>query len=148
MNLSQDQSLAKVYDISAGFEPNITTGWSLYQDMSFLGVGAPLWDYPIDLPPHLIPDLAGMASAYYETVANTVTKNNVLPSGDQHTAGNTVPCSLAFKLVIQCNNKGFDLVELDIRLRDGYRAARNPMEGCSIDNSVLLAVLADVAGMP
>jgi arsenic resistance protein ArsH len=36
------------------------------------------------------------------------------------------------------------MVELDAKLRHGYRNARSPLEGCRVTNWVLLSVLAEI----
>lgn len=56
----------------------------------------------------------------------------------------TTLCSIAFHLVIQCNRIGKDLLELETKLRYGYRMPAIPGEGCRVDNKTLLAVLAEL----
>ncbi|KAL1962411.1 hypothetical protein VTN77DRAFT_9682 [Rasamsonia byssochlamydoides] len=56
----------------------------------------------------------------------------------------TTLCVVALQLVIHCNKKKVDMLELNMKLRCGYRRAQTPQEGCRIDNRVLLAVLAEI----
>ena len=59
-------------------------------------------------------------------------------------ADNTTLCSLAFSLIMNNNRKGYDVAEIDLRLRAGYRYGSAPSEGCRVDNKVLFSVLADI----
>jgi hypothetical protein len=58
---------------------------------------------------------------------------------------NTTLCSIAYRLVFQCNRRGLGETELHIRMNHGFQKGKNPMEGCRIDNKVLLAVLAEIS---
>ncbi|KAB8229545.1 uncharacterized protein BDW43DRAFT_188947 [Aspergillus alliaceus] len=59
---------------------------------------------------------------------------------------NTTVCAVALELVMNCNTKNLSILELDMRLRCGYRSARFQWEGCRVDNRVLFAVLAEITG--
>ncbi|KAL1958500.1 hypothetical protein VTO42DRAFT_4364 [Malbranchea cinnamomea] len=56
----------------------------------------------------------------------------------------TTLCSVAFRLIVQCNHKGMDVLELETKLRYGYRMPANPGDPCRVDNKTLLAVLAEL----
>ncbi|OJJ67595.1 hypothetical protein ASPBRDRAFT_333099 [Aspergillus brasiliensis CBS 101740] len=56
----------------------------------------------------------------------------------------TTVCAVALELVMNCNTKNLSILELDMRLRCGYRSARFQWEGCRVDNQVLFAVLAEI----
>lgn len=56
----------------------------------------------------------------------------------------TTLCSIAFHLIVQCNRAGKDVLELETKLRCGYRMPAFPGQGCRVDNTTLLAVLAEL----
>jgi hypothetical protein len=58
--------------------------------------------------------------------------------------GETTLCSVAFNLIIQCNRTGKDVLELETKLRYGYKMPAGPGEGCRVDNGTLLAVLCEL----
>ncbi|KAL4996653.1 hypothetical protein BDV10DRAFT_171567, partial [Aspergillus recurvatus] len=62
--------------------------------------------------------------------------------------GETTLCSVAFHLIIQCNRTGKDVLELETKLRYGYKMPAGPGEGCRVDNVTLLAVLAELVSEP
>lgn len=81
----------------------------------------------------------------------------LLPPTNQSTIGLNMPiglvdpilqdttlCAVAIQIVRHCNKKNLSMVELDAKLRHGYRNARSPLEGCRVTNWVLLSVLAEI----
>jgi hypothetical protein len=58
---------------------------------------------------------------------------------------NTTLCSLACQWVIQCNSKGVELDVLYFRMEHGFKQGNSAMEGCRVDNQVLLKVLAEIS---
>ncbi|CAG8887039.1 unnamed protein product [Penicillium egyptiacum] len=58
---------------------------------------------------------------------------------------NTTLCSLACQWVIQCNTKGVELDVLYYRMERGFKQGNSPMEGCRVDNHVLLRVLTEIS---
>ncbi|RHZ70327.1 hypothetical protein CDV55_107782 [Aspergillus turcosus] len=56
----------------------------------------------------------------------------------------TTLCAVAIQIVRRCNMKNLSMLELDDKLRHGYRVARSPLEGCRVNNWVLLTVLAEI----
>lgn len=56
----------------------------------------------------------------------------------------TTLCTVAIQIICYCNKKGLSMFELDTKLCQGYRDAKSPLEGCRIDNCVLLSVLAEI----
>lgn len=68
--------------------------------------------------------------------------SNAVPAED--ISDTTSLCSWAFSLVLKNNLKGYSAADLDLKLRAGYRHGATPIEGCRIDNKILLNVLAEV----
>lgn len=58
---------------------------------------------------------------------------------------NTTLCSLACQWVIQCNTKGVELDVLYFRMERGFKQGNSPLEGCRVDNQVLLKVLTEIS---
>jgi arsenic resistance protein ArsH len=56
----------------------------------------------------------------------------------------TTLCAVAIQIVRRCNKKDLSMLELDDKLRHGYMIARSPLEGCRVNNWVLLTVLAEI----
>ncbi|KAL4926369.1 uncharacterized protein BDV17DRAFT_293588 [Aspergillus undulatus] len=56
----------------------------------------------------------------------------------------TTVCAVALEMVMKCNKRGLTILDLDMRLRRGYRSALFQWEGCRVDNRVLFAVLAEI----
>lgn len=65
------------------------------------------------------------------------------------TSGNdnkrTTLCSLAFRLVAQCNKRGVDLQVIHIWMQHGFQLAMASNEGCRVDNQVLLDILTQIS---
>jgi hypothetical protein len=64
--------------------------------------------------------------------------------GGAATEEDTTLCSVAYSLVTISNRKGYNVSDLDIKLRAGYRYTATTFEGCRIENKVLLGVLAEI----
>lgn len=60
-------------------------------------------------------------------------------------SGSTTLCTTAFSLVLAQNPNGYSSEYLDKKLRAGYRLSTTPLEGCRVQNHVLLEVLAEIA---
>lgn len=91
------------------------------------------WSLPTEQAPadlSMTEDLAGMIRRTDSTAGSV---NN-----------ETTLCSIAFHLVVQCNKSGKDVLELETKLRYGYKMPALPGEGCRVDNRTLLAVLAEL----
>jgi hypothetical protein len=58
---------------------------------------------------------------------------------------NTTLCSLACQWVVQCNVKGVELDVLYLRMERGFKQGKSPLEGCRVDNHVLLSLLAEIS---
>ena len=54
-------------------------------------------------------------------------------------------CSVAYRLISQLNNRQYDDMEIDIRIRSGFRLGRTQSEDCRVDIGALLAVLAEIS---
>jgi hypothetical protein len=54
-------------------------------------------------------------------------------------------CSVAYRLILQFNKRQYDDMEIDIRIRCGFRLGRTQSEDCRVDIGVLLAVLAEIS---
>lgn len=57
----------------------------------------------------------------------------------------TTLCSLAYRLVAQCNRQGLDMHAIHVRMQHGFQQGRSPGEGCRVDNQVLLATLTEIS---
>jgi len=75
-------------------------------------------------------------------LAHTNGASNGLPA---QLSGSTTLCTTAFSLVLAQNPDGHSSEYLDKKLRAGYRFSTSPLEGCRIQNHVLLEVLAEIA---
>jgi hypothetical protein len=71
-------------------------------------------------------------------------ENNSLAS-PRSDASTTTLCTTAFSLILENNRKGYSPTDLDLKLRVGYRFSATPLEGCRVDNHVLMEVLADIS---
>lgn len=90
-----------------------------------------------------------------DTLSAESTEPNIEPSSYQGTQEatetspssnmNTTLCSLACQWVIQCNTKGVELDVLYFRMERGFRKGNNPLEGCRVDNQVLIKVLTEIS---
>ena len=54
-------------------------------------------------------------------------------------------CSVAYRLILQFNKRQYDDMEIDIRIRCGFRLGRTQSEDCRVDIGVLFAVLAEIS---
>lgn len=61
------------------------------------------------------------------------------------TGSSTTLCSLAYEWVIRCNQRGIDLHVISMWMQHGFQLGRSPMEGCRVDNRVLLAALTRIS---
>ncbi|KAJ5157486.1 uncharacterized protein N7482_008586 [Penicillium canariense] len=57
----------------------------------------------------------------------------------------TTLCSLAYQWVLQCNKRGIDLHIISMWMQPGFQTGSDPLEGCRVDNQVLLSVLTQVS---
>ena len=57
----------------------------------------------------------------------------------------TTLCSTAYELVSQHNNKGIDMIEIGIRLSNGFRKGDGD-SGCRVENKLLFDLLDDISG--
>lgn len=62
------------------------------------------------------------------------------PTSDGSTSSTTA-CTEAYQMVLQYNRKGLDMVEINIRLWSGFRAAKEGDGSCTVDNKVLFDLL-------
>lgn len=65
--------------------------------------------------------------------------------GCDHAVERTTLCSLAYRLIALCNRRGMNLDMVHMRMQNGFRLGRTPVEGCRVDNQVLLTVLIDIS---
>lgn len=54
-------------------------------------------------------------------------------------------CSVAYRLILLFNKRQYDDLEIDIKIRCGFRLGRTQSEGCRVDIGVLFAVLAEIS---
>lgn len=57
----------------------------------------------------------------------------------------TTVCSLALSMVFQHNKKQLTLIELNEKLRFGFRKALKPFQECRVENRILFEVLAEIS---
>jgi hypothetical protein len=55
--------------------------------------------------------------------------------------GDTTPCTLAYKMIREHNKKGLDIVEICIRLWNGFVKGEENGEGCMVETKLLFNVL-------
>lgn len=65
--------------------------------------------------------------------------------GCDYAVERTTLCSLAYRLIALCNRRGMNLDIVHMRMQNGFRLGRTPVEGCRVDNQVLLTVLIDIS---
>ena len=84
--------------------------------------------------------------SYSSQIAIQPVANGSITDASENTmsSDNTTLCSLAFSLIMNNNRKGYDVAEIDLRLRAGYRYGSAPSDGCRVDNKILFSVLADI----
>ncbi|RDK42289.1 hypothetical protein M752DRAFT_276263 [Aspergillus phoenicis ATCC 13157] len=73
-----------------------------------------------------------------------VLEANIKPEMSKNNYEDTTVCAVALELAMNCNTKNLSIMELDLRLRCGYRSARFQWEGCRVDNQVLFEVLTEI----
>jgi hypothetical protein len=54
-------------------------------------------------------------------------------------------CSVAYRLILQLNKRQYGGLEIDTKIRCGFRLGRTQSEGCRVDLGVLFAVLAEIS---
>ncbi|KAK9371666.1 uncharacterized protein V1513DRAFT_428324 [Lipomyces chichibuensis] len=64
---------------------------------------------------------------------------------DASSGETSIPCSTACTMIVHHNRKGYSQMELDIRLRRGFRKGHTPSDGCRVDSKVLFTVLAEIS---
>jgi hypothetical protein len=80
-----------------------------------------------------------------EDLAGVISRlDGEIPDPNNSVNSETTLCSVAFHLIIQCNRTGKDVLQIEIRLRTGYKMPTCPGEGCRVDNMILLGVLAEL----
>lgn len=57
----------------------------------------------------------------------------------------TTLCSVAFRLVARCNRRSIDLNMVYVQMQHGFHWGRTLIDGCRVDNQVLLAVLTEIS---
>jgi arsenic resistance protein ArsH len=80
-----------------------------------------------------------------QPLANQSTTSGDITGGFDHPVlQDATLCTIAIRIIRLCNKKDLSMLDLDTKLRHGYRKARSPLEGCRVDNWVLLTVLAEI----
>ena len=69
---------------------------------------------------------------------------SLLPISSQPGSGTTL-CSVAYKLVREHNKRGVDMIEIGIRLWNGFVKGEGD-EGCKVENQLLSSVLEYIKG--
>jgi len=67
------------------------------------------------------------------------------PTNISTTDGGTTLCSEAYELVRKHNNRGVDMIEIGIRLWNGFRKGDGD-QGCKVENKLLFSVLEYIIG--
>ncbi|KAI9373591.1 hypothetical protein BJX61DRAFT_533004 [Aspergillus egyptiacus] len=109
-----------------------------FEDYSFLDINY----HPI--PPAIELEPSSQSLFVSQQHLSESTSLNTEASKDEFQ--DTTVCAVALELVMNCNTKNLSILDLDMRLRCGYRSARFQWEGCRVDNQVLFAVLAEIMG--
>lgn len=108
--------------------------------MSF-DLSAPLIDFPAPVPnsplPHRPPE---KDSSGKSCTGGFCAKDCNCPTSDG-SSSSTTACTEAYKMVLQYNHKGLDMVEINIRLWSGFKAGNQGCGGCTVDNKVLFDLL-------
>lgn len=91
-----------------------------------------------------IPPKVGPNSGSLSLRETHVLEANMKPENSKNNYEDTMVCAVALELAMNCNTKNLSIMELDLRLRCGYRSARFQWEGCRVDNQVLFEVLAGI----
>lgn len=55
-------------------------------------------------------------------------------------------CTVAYDMIRQQNKRGVDMIEIGIRLWNGFIKGENDEEGCKVKNDLLFSVLEDIKG--
>ncbi|OQE41128.1 hypothetical protein PENCOP_c005G07031 [Penicillium coprophilum] len=84
-----------------------------------------------------------LAEPIFEAIQQQGTRESIEASTPSSL--NTTLCSLACQWVIQCNTKGVELDVLYFQMERGFRQGNSPLEGCRVDNQVLLKVLTEIS---
>jgi hypothetical protein len=100
-------------------------------------------------------NISGSATNFISTKEHVEASDIVGSSEDYHQSNSPTPprseastttlCTTAFSLVLGSNRKDYSAADLDAKLRMGYRFSATPLEGCRVDNHVLLEVLAEIS---
>ena len=69
---------------------------------------------------------------------------SLLPTSNQPDSGTTL-CSVAYELVREHNNRGVDMIEIGIRLWNGFVKGEGD-GGCKVENELLYSVLEYIKG--
>jgi hypothetical protein len=60
--------------------------------------------------------------------------------------GDTTPCTIAYEMVRRYNRKGLDMVEICVRLWNGFRVDKEGSNGCTVNSRVLFRLLDYISG--
>ncbi|KAH7384943.1 hypothetical protein BKA64DRAFT_153787 [Cadophora sp. MPI-SDFR-AT-0126] len=105
---------------------------------------APAFDYP-GMP--LEPSPSAMCTAPSASIPTEppmfFCSQSSLPSTSQCDTGTTL-CSEAYEMLRQHNKKGIDMIEIGIRLWNGF--TKGDERGCKVDNKLLFSVLEYISG--
>ncbi|KAL3477437.1 hypothetical protein BJX99DRAFT_125749 [Aspergillus californicus] len=102
------------------------------------------WDLDLALNAVQTNDLfSGLSVLMNDPIAALDNSDGVI-TGTNSVNEETTLCSVAFRLVAQCNHNSINSLELETKLRYGYKMPTNVGEGCRVDNRTLLAVLAEL----
>jgi hypothetical protein len=69
---------------------------------------------------------------------------SLLPTSSQSDSGTTL-CSVAYRLICEHNKRGIDMIEIGIRLWNGF-VKDDGAAGCKVENELLFSVLEYIKG--
>jgi hypothetical protein len=78
-------------------------------------------------------------------LAGSLTPRDCSPTNVATGEDDTTLCSEAYELVRKHNNRGVDMIEIGIRLWNGFRKGDGD-QGCKVENKLLFSVLEYISG--
>jgi hypothetical protein len=154
-------TLARDHEITMGTnDPSPSTSYSaIISPSSNYEAGQASTQYPLEsfTPPDVtLPWDLLRSSASPTSISEPVEVSSMFGPSENYHESNSLPlprseantttlCTTAFSLILESNRKGYSPTDLDLKLRVGYRFSATPLEGCRVDNHVLIGVLADIS---
>lgn len=124
------------FDATAGFE---SVDW-FESTMSF-DPSVPFLDVSQDLGNHPSPHQSQERNSSASTRTNSCCADELPQPVTDNWSENTTACIAAYKMILQYNSKGLDMVEINVRLWSGFRNRDRGSRGCTVENKVLFKLL-------